>query len=199
MTLSYKAKHFCKGAPGRFVYTGEGQRGQRGWDSGNWIAGTAGMEWGQRDWNIGVGVGTLDWGEDIKNGMGTLSLGQGHQDWSIGIVGIGTLELGWEHLGMGWKYRDWGGDIRIGTLGLRWGHPRLGWGCRDWDGNTWEWGHWDWDGNMGHGMESTGIAMGTLRLGIWGGDIGNGVGTPGTVTHTHGMGTQAPGRGQSPL
>lgn len=35
MTLSYKAKHFCKGAPGRFVYTGEGQRGQRGWDSGD--------------------------------------------------------------------------------------------------------------------------------------------------------------------
>lgn len=30
MTLSYKSKQFCKGAPGRFVYTGESRDPQEG-------------------------------------------------------------------------------------------------------------------------------------------------------------------------
>jgi early B-cell factor len=33
VTLSYKSKQFCKGAPGRFVYTGKGSVGRAQWST----------------------------------------------------------------------------------------------------------------------------------------------------------------------
>ena len=61
-----------------------------------------------QDWELGLGIGILDW--DWRLGLG---IGMGDWDWGLGL-GLGT------GMGVGWRW-NWGFGIRIGDWDWGWG------------------------------------------------------------------------------